>query len=126
MKTEPAVQTPQAVGAPPVKKLTPKQLKRERRKRALGRFWKQFRHNKAGMAGLSILVFFAGGAIYSIFADKGGLGPTIATGGPRLAGPLFHYPLCTQNDCISVRALVVEGSRGSLFVGLGASLISVV
>src|SRR3954454_8664319 len=124
MKTEPAVQTPEAVGAPPVKKLTPKQLKRERRKRALGRFWKQFRHNKAGMAGLSILVFFAVVAIYSIFADKGALDPTIATGGPRLAGPSFHYPLGTQNDGISVLALVIEGSRVSLFVGLGAALIS--
>ncbi len=107
------------------RKLTPKQVKRARRKQALSRFWAQFRTNKAGMVGLGILLLFVVLAISSIFAYKGRLDPTIVNG-PRLAGPSMKYPLGTQVDGVSVLSLVVEGSRISLFVGFAAALISMV
>jgi peptide/nickel transport system permease protein len=124
MKTEPAITAPEAPTpfAPP-KKLTPKQLKWARRRRAFSRFWSQFRQSKTGMIGLAILVFFAATAIYSIFANKGALDPTI-TDGPRLVGPSLKYPLGTNIDGISVLSLAIEGARISLFVGLAAAFIS--
>ncbi len=123
MKTEPAIKTKPPAQVETIRKLTPKQLKRARRKQALSRFWAQFRTNKAGMIGLGILVLFALMAISSIFAYKGRLDPTIVHG-PRLAGPSLKYPLGTQVDGVSVLSLVVEGSRISLFVGFAAAFIS--
>lgn len=108
------------------KKVSPSRIRWLRRRRALTRFWAQFRTNKMGLAGLVILLFFVGMAIFSIFANKARLDPTITTDGPVLAGPSWAYPLGTDRDGISVLSLVVEGSRTSLFVGLTASLISMV
>jgi len=125
VKTEPAItqtttEQPEVLA---VKKMTPKQLKRTRRIRAFKRFWEQFRQNKAGMAGLIILAFFTLMALYSIVAPKAALDPTLSAG-PRLAGPSLRYPLGTQIDGLSVLALVIEGSRISLFIGLAAAFIS--
>jgi len=125
MKTEPAIAATE-VRAPvlPPTKRTPRQLKRARRRRALSRFWAQFRQSKMGMFGLAILIFFVGVAIFSMFTNKGALDPTVATDGPRLAGPSLKYPLGTQVDGISVLSLTIEGARISLFVGLAAAFIS--
>ena len=84
MKTEPAITAPE-VQTPvlPPTKLTPRQLRRARHRRTLGRFWQQFRQSKMGMIGLAILILYAGVAIFSIFANKGALDPTITTNGPR-------------------------------------------
>jgi peptide/nickel transport system permease protein len=124
MKTEPAITTEiKTPVAPARKRLTPRQVKWARRRRALSRFWEQFRQSKSAMIGLGILLFFAAMAIFSIFANKGALDPTV-TPGPRLAGPSLKYPLGTQIDGISVLSLVIEGSRISLFVGLAAAAIS--
>ncbi|HJX06983.1 MAG TPA: ABC transporter permease [Actinomycetota bacterium] len=125
MKTEPAITT-REVPAPvvPRGKLTPRQVRWARRRRALSRFWQQFRQSKMGIIGLAILLFYAGVAMFSIFANKGALDPTITTNGPRLAGPSLAYPLGTQIDGISVLSLTIEGARISLFVGLAAALIS--
>src|SRR6187200_569811 len=100
MKTEPAITTPQPAPTEVPRKLTPKQVKRARRKQAFLRFWAQFRTNKAGMVGLGILLLFLLVAISSIFAYKGRLDPTIVNG-PRLAGPSLKYPLGTQVDGVS-------------------------
>ena len=110
----------------PPKKVSPSRIRWLRRRRALTRFWAQFRTNKMGLAGLVILLFFIGMAIFSVFANPDRLDPTITTNGPVLAGPSWAYPLGTDRDGISVLSLVVEGSRTSLFVGLTASLISMV
>jgi len=127
MKTEPIVAPPTTPPSDPVVKgLTPRQVKHARQRRALARFWAQFRQNRMGMVGLVILLIFIAMAIFSIFADKGRLDPTIATSGPRLAGPSMQYPLGTNRTGISVLSLVVEGSRISLFVGLTAALISMI
>src|SRR5919197_216342 len=124
--TEPI--TPPTTEVPVVvpKRLSPRRIRWARRRRALARFWAQFRRNKMGMFGLAILIFFIGMAIFSIFADKGRLDPTITTNGPVLANPSWAYPLGTNLQGISILSLVVEGSRISLFVGLTASLISMV
>jgi peptide/nickel transport system permease protein len=125
VKTEPILApTPENLEPPQIKRVTPGKLRRARRRRALRRFWADFRQNKMGLAGLLILLFFIGMAIFSIFADKGRLDPTITTDGPRLAGPSMAYPLGTDRQGISVLSLVIEGSRISLFVGLTAALIS--
>jgi peptide/nickel transport system permease protein len=126
VKTEPilAPTEPPADAPLPPKKLSPGKVRRARRRRALGRFWSDFSHNKMGMAGLIILLFFIGMAIFSFFADPGRLDPTVTTDGPRLAGPSLQYPLGTDRQGISVLSLVIEGSRTSLYIGLTAALIS--
>ena len=128
MKTQPIVAPSEAPPDAPVppKKLTPRKLRGARRRRAFRRFWGDFSRNKMGMAGLIILAFFIGMAIFSFFADPGRLDPTVVTDGPRLAGPSLSYPLGTNQQGISVLSLVVEGSRTSLYIGLTAALISMV
>jgi peptide/nickel transport system permease protein len=128
MKTETEPVAPPSTEAPVAlpKRLSPRRIRWARRKKALSRFWEQFRKNKMGMFGLAILVFFFAMAIFSIFASKGRLDPTITTDGPILANPSWKYPFGTNLQGISVLSLVIEGSRTSLFVGLTASLISMV
>jgi peptide/nickel transport system permease protein len=126
VKTEPIVAPtePLADAPQPPKKLTPRKVRRARQRRALKRFWGDFSRNKMGMAGLFILLFFIGMAIFSFFADPGRLDPTVTTGGPRLGGPSLAYPLGTDRQGISVLSLIIEGSRTSLYIGLTAALIS--
>jgi peptide/nickel transport system permease protein len=126
MKTQPIIAPtePPADAPLPPKKLTPRKVRGARRRRALKRFWSDFSSNKMGMAGLLILLFFIGMAIFSFFADPGRLDPTVTTDGPRLAGPSLQYPLGTDRQGISVLSLVIEGSRTSLYIGLTAALIS--
>jgi peptide/nickel transport system permease protein len=123
-ETEPIASSTEEVPVLLPKRLSPRRIRWARRRKALTRFWSQFRTNKMGMFGLAILLFFIGMAIFSIFADKGRLDPTITTNGPVLANPSWAYPLGTNLQGISILSLVVEGSRISLFVGLTASLIS--
>jgi peptide/nickel transport system permease protein len=126
MKTETIASVTDVPPPSPPRKVSPSRIRWLRRRRALVRFWAQFRTNKMGLAGLVILLFFVGMAIFSIFANPDRLNPTITTNGPVLASPSLRYPLGTDRDGISVLSLVVEGSRTSLFVGLTASLISMV
>jgi peptide/nickel transport system permease protein len=124
VKTETVTAPITEVPPPGPDRVSPRRIRWARRRRALARFWAQFRTNKMGLAGLVILLFFFGMAIFSIFANKARLDPTITTNGPVLANPSLRYPLGTDRDGISVLSLVVEGSRTSLLVGLIASLIS--
>jgi peptide/nickel transport system permease protein len=102
----------------------PRQIKRARRRRALADFWRQFRKSKMGVAGLLILVFFIGMAIFAVFASKDGLDPTLVNG-PRLAPPSLEYPLGTDNFGVSILTQVVQGSKVSLLVGLVASIMTI-
>jgi peptide/nickel transport system permease protein len=128
MKTQPIVSPtePPADAPAPPKKVTPRKLRGARRRRALRRFWSDFSHNKMGVAGLIILLFFIGMAVFSFFANPARLDPTLTTDGPRLAGPSLTYPLGTDRQGISVLSLIVEGSRTSLYIGLTAAVISMV
>src|SRR5436190_752174 len=101
MKTETIAPVTDVPPPSPPKKVSPSRIRWLRRRRALVRFWAQFRTNKMGLAGLAILLFFVGMAVFSIFANPDRLDPTITTNGPVLASP-------------------------SLLVGLTASLISMV
>ena len=94
-----------------------------RRRAGLRRFWRAFRQDKMGLAGLIILVFFVAVAIFAIFADKTGTEIVKATGEP-LQPPSLHYPLGTDNQGRSVLTLTIQGAKVSLLVGFSATLIT--
>ena len=111
-----------------------RQIARARRRRAVGRFWSQYRGNKLGVTGLIILVFFGGMAITSLFLDQTALRKTLVTE-QDIAPCTFRDLPCppnannllgTDSDGRSVVTLVVHGSRTSLMVGLVAATITMV
>lgn len=129
MKTDeaPAID---AEAPPPI--LSGRQIRRARRRKALSRFWKDYRRNRLGMVGLVILILFITVAIYSIFMDKSGLSKTAITE-ESIAPCTFTTLPCPPNsthilgtdaDGRSVLTLVIEGSRVSLLVGFAASVIT--
>jgi ABC-type dipeptide/oligopeptide/nickel transport system permease subunit len=89
--------------------------------------WRRFKRNKAGLAGLFIVLFF-------IFI--GVTSPWLAPYPPRSyqtlyegeAGqaPSFKHPFGTSKSGLDVFSEVLHGSLGDLYVGIGATLISVV
>jgi peptide/nickel transport system permease protein len=112
-----------------------RQIRWARRRRAIGRFWSEYRRSGMGMLGLAILVFFIGMATYSVFADDSGTKVTEVTAeslAPSCSfietpcGPSAQFPLGTDDDGRSVLTLVIHGSRVSLLVGLAASAITMV
>jgi peptide/nickel transport system permease protein len=104
--------------------LTSRQVARRRRRAARGRAWKQFRKNRAGMAGLCVLAFFVLVALLApLIAPAEGLEVTQATGGV-LEAPSREFLLGTDAQGRSVLTLLIWGARISLFVGLMATLIS--
>jgi peptide/nickel transport system permease protein len=97
------------------------------RRRAAGRrTWHEFRRHRSGVLGLVVLTFFVLVAVFASFlADSSGLSQTKATG-PVMHSPMSHYPLGTDESGRSVVTLLIYGSRVSLFVGIFATLISMV
>jgi peptide/nickel transport system permease protein len=104
---------------------SPRKIAWARRRAALRRFWAAYRKDKMGLAGLIILLFFVGVAIYAIFSSDTGLKITEATG-PRLAPPSLEYPLGTDDQGRSVLTLTIHGTKISLLVGLSATFITMV
>jgi len=85
-----------------------------------------FRSNRTGVAGLVLLGLFVFVAVFApLLANSDGLEVTKATGGV-LQPPSFEYPLGTDDNGRSILTLLIWGSRISLFVGLLATLISMV
>lgn len=110
----------------PTVRLTPRQLARQRRRQSLRRGWSEFAKHRAGLVGLVVLVFFVLVALLApVLADADGLSVTRATGGV-LEPPSSEYWLGTDDSGRSVLTLLIWGSRISLFVGLLATLISMV
>ncbi len=106
--------------------LSARQLARRRRKVSWSRGWRTFRSNRAGMAGLIILLLFVLVAICApLLADPEGLEVTKATGGV-LEPPSSEYWLGTDDNGRSVLTMLIWGARISLFVGLMATVISMV
>ena len=106
--------------------LTPRQVARRRRVLAARRTWASFRSHRSGLFGLALLVFFGLVAMLApLLADGEGLEVTKATGGV-LEGPSGDYLLGTDENGRSILTLLIWGSRISLFVGLLATLISMV
>jgi peptide/nickel transport system permease protein len=106
--------------------LSARQLARRRRLTAWKRVWSQYRQRPSGMLGLGILVFFVAIALAApLLASSSGLDVTRANG-PVLGPPSSTYWLGTDENGRSVLTLLIWGARISLFVGLAATLISMV
>src|SRR5262249_36225670 len=101
-------------------------LARRRRSAAFRRNWRLFRSHRSGMFGLGLLVFFIAVAVFApVLADPDGLDITKATG-PVLQPPSSEYWLGTDDSGRSILTELIWGARVSLFVGLLATLISMV
>jgi peptide/nickel transport system permease protein len=105
---------------------TPKAIARARRRAAAARVWRSYRHNKMGMAGLIILLFFFVVAIAApLITSSCGLSALCPANGPPLQPPSWAYPFGTDNFGRSVLTLTIWGSRVSLLIGLLATAITV-
>jgi peptide/nickel transport system permease protein len=112
--------------ATPARRLSTRQLTRQRRLASYRRTWRAFRGHRSGMVGLGILLVFVFVALAApILASSRGLDVTLANG-PVLGAPSSHYWLGTDDNGRSVVTLLIWGSRISLFVGLSATVISMV
>jgi len=108
------------------RKLTPRQVTRKRRVMSARRTWASFRTHRSGLFGLGLLTFFLLIAIFApLLADADSIEVTKATGGV-LEAPSGGYWLGTDENGRSIVALLIWGSRISLFVGLLATLIAMV
>jgi peptide/nickel transport system permease protein len=89
----------------------------------LRRFAREYRHDRAGVVGLGILIVFVLLAIGAplLFGPL----PTLGSADGPLLDATGKYPLGTDEVARDVLALVVYGSRISLVVGFLATLISV-
>jgi len=113
-----------ATGAPLPTVRSAGQVRRLRRRAALGRFWSAYRRQRAGVVGLIVFAVFLGLALAApLLFSHDELDVTKATG-QILAPPYQGYPLGTDESGRSVLALVVWGARVSLLVGIAATVIS--
>jgi peptide/nickel transport system permease protein len=90
--------------------------------------WKQFRNSRQGMIGLAVLLLFVLMALAApLLADARELNPVFAraAGNPQWAPPSIFPPLGTDHIRRSVWAQFVWGSRVSLFVGLAATVLTI-
>jgi peptide/nickel transport system permease protein len=109
-----------------VRRISARSLAWQRRGAALRRTWRAFVAHRSGLFGLGILVFFIVVALAApLLASSSGLDVTKANG-PVLGGPSSHYLLGTDENGRSVLTLLIWGARISLFVGLSATVISMV
>ncbi len=104
-------------------------LTAQRRRATAVRVWSQFRRSRQGLAGLAILAVFVILALAApLIVDARELNPVVAraAGNPQWASPDQFAPLGTDHIRRSVWAQFVWGSRVSLFVGLAATVLTVV
>jgi peptide/nickel transport system permease protein len=96
-----------------------------RRRAAAANVWREFAGNRGGLAGLCVLALFVFVAVFiPLLVDESALDVTKATA-DRLQSPSGEYLLGTDENGRSVLALTLWGSRGSLMVGLAATLLAV-
>jgi len=99
----------------------------QRRRRAWGRAWRQYRSSVPGMIGLLILVVFVAMALAApLLSDHDGLQAVNSTSNPVWASPSKFAPMGTDNLGRSVWTQFVWGSRISLLVGLTATVLAIV
>jgi peptide/nickel transport system permease protein len=99
-----------------------------RRRATASRVWKQFRSSRQGMIGLVVLLVFVAMALAApLLADVRELNPVYAraVGNPQWAPPSEFPILGTDYLRRSVWAQFVWGSRVSLFVGLAATVLTI-
>jgi peptide/nickel transport system permease protein len=110
-----------AIAAPPARRIA-----WLRRRRALAASWRQYRHHRPGMVGLGILVAAVALALSApLLADDAGLRAINTTENPAWASPSEFGPLGTDSLGRDVMTQFIWGSRVSLLVGLGATLLAV-
>ncbi|MEX2651587.1 MAG: ABC transporter permease [Acidimicrobiia bacterium] len=100
----------------------------QRRRATAGRVWRQFRQSRLGMIGLTVLGVFVLMALAApLLVDATELNPVLArqAGNSQWAPPSEFSPLGTDHLRRSVWAQFVWGSRVSLFVGLAATVLTI-
>ncbi len=103
-------------------------LAMRRRRATAGRVWQQFRSSRQGMIGLAVLALFVLMALAApLIVDARELSPVFAraAGNPQWAPPSEFPPLGTDYIRRSSWAQFVWGSRVSLFVGLAATVLTI-
>lgn len=108
---------------------SPKALARLRRRRSRARFRAEFVQHRSGLVGLAMLGFFILMALVApLIYPENPASPAalINATGESMAPPTSGYPLGTTQSGQSVLTLLVWGARVSLFVGLVATVISMV
>lgn len=98
----------------------------QRRRMALGRFWRDFRRDRAGMAGLAILAVFIATAILAPILIPDDAMDVTKADGERFDSPSLSYPLGTDESGRSILLMLALGTRISLTVGLAATLVAMV
>jgi peptide/nickel transport system permease protein len=97
-----------------------------RRRTAIARFWRSFRHQPTGLVGLVALILIISVALLApLITDESGLDVTQAPG-ERLEPPSWRFPLGTDETGRSVLVLTIWGTRVSLLVGITATLLAMV
>ena len=105
--------------------LSPRRVAWTRRRRALGRTVRQYRSSRPGMIGLVVLLVFVAMALAApLISDPAGLKASNTVGNPEFASPSEFGPLGTDHLGRSVAAQFVWGARVSLFVGLSATILT--
>jgi ABC-type dipeptide/oligopeptide/nickel transport system permease subunit len=89
--------------------------------------WRRFRRNKSGLAGSAIVVFFLIVAVFGTF---------LAPYPPRSYQPLYEgaagdppswkHPFGVESSGVDVFSEVIHGTRGDLYVGLAATLLTTI
>ena len=103
-------------------------LASQRRIATARRAWAHFRSSRQGMIGLMVLIVFVAMAVLApILADVRELNPVYArqAGNPQWASPSDFAILGTDHIRRSVWVQFVWGSRVSLFVGLAATVLTI-
>ncbi|MEU4233448.1 ABC transporter permease [Nonomuraea sp. NPDC026600] len=97
-----------------------------RRRLALGRFWGSFRQERAGMAGLVVLVAAVLLALIAPLFIDDGVTSVVSGTTDKWAAPSLAEPFGTDESGRSILLMVWWGSRTSLLIGFLAALLSIV
>ncbi len=107
--------------------LSPRSLVRARRVAAVRGFGSAFRRDSLAMIGLVVLAGFTVMALLApVISPQSGLSAVDSIINPVWASPSRAFPMGTDNLGRSVAAQFVWGSRVSLFVGVTATLLTIV
>ncbi|AQZ67157.1 Dipeptide transport system permease protein DppC (TC 3.A.1.5.2) [[Actinomadura] parvosata subsp. kistnae] len=97
-----------------------------RRRLALSRFWAEFRHHRAGVAGLVILLAAVLLALVApLFIDES-VTNVVEAPGEKWDGPSLSFPFGTDESGRSILLMIWWGSRTSLLIGFLAAVLSIV
>ncbi|QKW09508.1 ABC transporter permease [Streptomyces sp. NA04227] len=103
----------------------PRSLAWQRRRRSVSRFWRQYRAQRAGLAGLVLLLLFAAVALTAPWTIGSDVQSVTHAPGRPMQEPSGEFWLGTDQFGRDLLGLVLWGSRVSLLVGLLAAGLSV-